>query len=158
MANAVYQKMDQLYQGKMYFPGKGAGAARARTPRQLPSTQRRRLTSLLPTPTGYFPNELRAIFREQVHLIQNAIIESEQRKGLGSSAGVFQKSLRSQGPRPGGGRGWRDRTGASGSVQPAPNREKEGQLPEAGALPSCGHQQAAWINPSPPPACPWRSG
>ncbi|XP_046950788.1 izumo sperm-egg fusion protein 4 isoform X4 [Lynx rufus] len=45
VANAVYQKMDQLYQGKMYFP-------------------------------GYFPNELRAIFREQVHLIQNAIIES----------------------------------------------------------------------------------
>ncbi|EDL31511.1 RIKEN cDNA 9030607L17, isoform CRA_c [Mus musculus] len=37
--------MDQLYQGKMYFP-------------------------------GYFPNELRAIFREQVRLIQNAIIES----------------------------------------------------------------------------------
>lgn len=31
------------------------------------------------TPTsGYFPNELRAIFREQVRLIQNAIIESEQ--------------------------------------------------------------------------------
>ncbi|XP_059744046.1 izumo sperm-egg fusion protein 4 isoform X2 [Bos javanicus] len=45
VANAVYQRMDQLYQGKMYFP-------------------------------GYFPNELRAIFREQVHLIQNAIIES----------------------------------------------------------------------------------
>ncbi|KAM9242565.1 izumo sperm-egg fusion protein 4 isoform 2-T2 [Dugong dugon] len=45
VANAVYQRMDQLYQGKMYFP-------------------------------GYFPNELRAIFRDQVHLIQNAIIES----------------------------------------------------------------------------------
>ncbi|XP_055463613.1 izumo sperm-egg fusion protein 4 isoform X1 [Psammomys obesus] len=45
VAGAVYQKMDQLYQGKMYFP-------------------------------GYFPNELRAIFREQVRLIQNAIIES----------------------------------------------------------------------------------
>nr|XP_038936368.1 izumo sperm-egg fusion protein 4 isoform X2 [Rattus norvegicus] len=48
VAEAVYQRMDQLYQGKMYFP-------------------------------GYFPNELRAIFREQVRLIQNAIIESEQR-------------------------------------------------------------------------------
>ncbi|XP_011852827.1 PREDICTED: izumo sperm-egg fusion protein 4 isoform X4 [Mandrillus leucophaeus] len=45
VATAVYQRMDQLYQGKMYFP-------------------------------GYFPNELRNIFREQVHLIQNAIIES----------------------------------------------------------------------------------
>ncbi|XP_017169579.1 izumo sperm-egg fusion protein 4 isoform X3 [Mus musculus] len=45
VAEAVYQRMDQLYQGKMYFP-------------------------------GYFPNELRAIFREQVRLIQNAIIES----------------------------------------------------------------------------------
>ncbi|XP_063476713.1 izumo sperm-egg fusion protein 4 isoform X4 [Symphalangus syndactylus] len=45
VATAVYQMMDQLYQGKMYFP-------------------------------GYFPNELRNIFREQVHLIQNAIIES----------------------------------------------------------------------------------
>ncbi|XP_052603112.1 izumo sperm-egg fusion protein 4 isoform X2 [Peromyscus californicus insignis] len=45
VAGAVYQRMDQLYQGKMYFP-------------------------------GYFPNELRAIFREQVRLIQNAIIES----------------------------------------------------------------------------------
>ncbi|XP_070478504.1 izumo sperm-egg fusion protein 4 isoform X5 [Equus przewalskii] len=45
VANAVYQKMDVLYQGKMYFP-------------------------------GYFPNELRNIFREQVRLIQNAIIES----------------------------------------------------------------------------------
>ncbi|KAM4858303.1 izumo sperm-egg fusion protein 4 isoform 2-T2 [Urocitellus parryii] len=45
VAEAVYQRMDQLYQGKMYFP-------------------------------GYFPNELRSIFRDQVHLIQNAIIES----------------------------------------------------------------------------------
>uniref|UniRef100_A0A8C6RYR6 IZUMO family member 4 n=1 Tax=Nannospalax galili TaxID=1026970 RepID=A0A8C6RYR6_NANGA len=45
VAGAVYQRMDQLYQGKIYFP-------------------------------GYFPNELRAIFREQVRLIQNAIIES----------------------------------------------------------------------------------
>nr|XP_010337546.1 izumo sperm-egg fusion protein 4 isoform X2 [Saimiri boliviensis boliviensis] len=46
VARAVYQRMDQLYQGKMYFP-------------------------------GYFPNELRNIFREQVQLLQNAIIESE---------------------------------------------------------------------------------
>ncbi|XP_048197665.1 izumo sperm-egg fusion protein 4 isoform X2 [Perognathus longimembris pacificus] len=45
VAEAVYQRLDQLYQGKMYFP-------------------------------GYFPNELRTIFRDQVHLIQNAIIES----------------------------------------------------------------------------------
>ncbi|XP_028351179.2 izumo sperm-egg fusion protein 4 [Physeter macrocephalus] len=43
VANVVYQRMDQLYQGKMYFP-------------------------------GYFPNELRAIFREQVHLIQNEVV------------------------------------------------------------------------------------
>uniref|UniRef100_A0A2R8N6R7 IZUMO family member 4 n=1 Tax=Callithrix jacchus TaxID=9483 RepID=A0A2R8N6R7_CALJA len=46
VARAVYQRMDQLYQGKMYFP-------------------------------GYFPNKLRNIFREQVHLLQNAIIESQ---------------------------------------------------------------------------------
>nr|XP_012291268.1 izumo sperm-egg fusion protein 4 isoform X1 [Aotus nancymaae] len=45
VARAVYQRMDRLYQGKMYFP-------------------------------GYFPNELRNIFREQVHLLQNAIIKS----------------------------------------------------------------------------------
>ncbi|XP_075391474.1 izumo sperm-egg fusion protein 4 [Tenrec ecaudatus] len=45
VASTVYRRMDQLYQGRMYFP-------------------------------GYFPNELRAIFRDQVHLIQNAIIES----------------------------------------------------------------------------------
>ncbi|XP_004999268.2 izumo sperm-egg fusion protein 4 isoform X1 [Cavia porcellus] len=45
VARTVFRKMDQLYQGKMYFP-------------------------------GYFPNELRAIFREQVHLIQNAVIKS----------------------------------------------------------------------------------
>ncbi|XP_032214783.1 izumo sperm-egg fusion protein 4 isoform X8 [Mustela erminea] len=57
VANAVYQKMDQLYQGKMYFP-------------------------------GYFPNELRAIFREQVHLIQNAIIES--RIDCQRHCGIFQ--------------------------------------------------------------------
>ncbi|XP_076977381.1 izumo sperm-egg fusion protein 4 isoform X2 [Tamandua tetradactyla] len=44
VANVVYQRMDLLYRGKMYFP-------------------------------GYFPNELRAIFRDQVHLIQDAIIE-----------------------------------------------------------------------------------
>lgn len=30
VANAVYRKMDQLYLGKMYFPGKGAAAACAR--------------------------------------------------------------------------------------------------------------------------------
>ncbi|XP_035925845.1 izumo sperm-egg fusion protein 4 isoform X1 [Halichoerus grypus] len=57
VANAVYRKMDQLYQGKMYFP-------------------------------GYFPNELRAIFREQVHLIQNAIIES--RIDCQRHCGIFQ--------------------------------------------------------------------
>ncbi|XP_062932511.1 izumo sperm-egg fusion protein 4 [Cynocephalus volans] len=45
VAEAVYLRLDQLYQGKMYFP-------------------------------GYFPNALRTIFREQVLLIQNAIIES----------------------------------------------------------------------------------
>uniref|UniRef100_A0A4X1VTK4 IZUMO family member 4 n=1 Tax=Sus scrofa TaxID=9823 RepID=A0A4X1VTK4_PIG len=57
VANAVYKRMDQLYQGKMYFP-------------------------------GYFPNELRAIFREQVHLIQNAIIES--RIDCQRHCGIFQ--------------------------------------------------------------------
>ncbi|XP_046540868.1 izumo sperm-egg fusion protein 4 isoform X4 [Equus quagga] len=57
VANAVYQKMDVLYQGKMYFP-------------------------------GYFPNELRNIFREQVRLIQNAIIES--RIDCQRHCGVFQ--------------------------------------------------------------------
>ncbi|XP_058393631.1 izumo sperm-egg fusion protein 4 [Diceros bicornis minor] len=57
VANAVYRKMDLLYQGKMYFP-------------------------------GYFPNELRAIFREQVHLIQNAIIES--RIDCQRHCGIFQ--------------------------------------------------------------------
>ncbi|XP_069447686.1 izumo sperm-egg fusion protein 4 isoform X2 [Ovis canadensis] len=59
VANAVYQRMDQLYQGKMYFP-------------------------------GYFPSELRAIFREQVHLIQNAIIESW---GRGLPGGSVVKNL-----------------------------------------------------------------
>lgn len=75
MANAVYEKMDQLYQGKMYFPGKGWSTR----PGAPPCALRLSLTScLLPLPpSGYFPNELRAIFREQVHLIQNAIIESE---------------------------------------------------------------------------------
>ncbi|KAM7327867.1 hypothetical protein ACRRTK_014234 [Alexandromys fortis] len=57
VAGAVYQRMDQLYQGKMYFP-------------------------------GYFPNELRAIFREQVRLIQNAIIES--RIDCQRHCGIFQ--------------------------------------------------------------------
>lgn len=36
VANAVYKRMDQLYQGKMYFPGKGAAATvgnRGTTPR-----------------------------------------------------------------------------------------------------------------------------
>uniref|UniRef100_A0A671ENL7 IZUMO family member 4 n=2 Tax=Rhinolophus ferrumequinum TaxID=59479 RepID=A0A671ENL7_RHIFE len=62
VANAVYQKMDQLYQGKMYFP-------------------------------GYFPSELRAIFREQVHLIQNAIIEipgGTSRIDCQRHCGIFQ--------------------------------------------------------------------
>ncbi|XP_008835342.1 izumo sperm-egg fusion protein 4 isoform X5 [Nannospalax galili] len=57
VAGAVYQRMDQLYQGKIYFP-------------------------------GYFPNELRAIFREQVRLIQNAIIES--RIDCQHHCGIFQ--------------------------------------------------------------------
>ncbi|XP_035301118.1 izumo sperm-egg fusion protein 4 isoform X5 [Cricetulus griseus] len=57
VAGAVYQRMDQLYQGKMYFP-------------------------------GYFPNELRAIFREQVRLLQNAIIES--RIDCQRHCGIFQ--------------------------------------------------------------------
>ncbi|XP_029421290.1 izumo sperm-egg fusion protein 4 isoform X1 [Nannospalax galili] len=70
VAGAVYQRMDQLYQGKIYFP-------------------------------GYFPNELRAIFREQVRLIQNAIIESridcQHHCGkLSSSTAKGQQ----QGPRP----------------------------------------------------------
>ncbi|XP_032034874.1 izumo sperm-egg fusion protein 4 isoform X5 [Hylobates moloch] len=37
---------------------------------------------------GYFPNELRNIFREQVHLIQNAIIES--RIDCQHHCGIFQ--------------------------------------------------------------------
>nr|XP_027808446.1 izumo sperm-egg fusion protein 4 isoform X1 [Marmota flaviventris] len=57
VAEAVYRRMDQLYQGKMYFP-------------------------------GYFPNELRSIFRDQVHLIQNAIIES--RIDCQRHCGIFQ--------------------------------------------------------------------
>ncbi|XP_053437105.1 izumo sperm-egg fusion protein 4 [Nycticebus coucang] len=57
VAALVYRRMDQLYQGKMYFP-------------------------------GYFPNELRTIFREQVHLIQNAIIES--RIDCQRHCGIFQ--------------------------------------------------------------------
>ncbi|XP_048197666.1 izumo sperm-egg fusion protein 4 isoform X3 [Perognathus longimembris pacificus] len=57
VAEAVYQRLDQLYQGKMYFP-------------------------------GYFPNELRTIFRDQVHLIQNAIIES--RIDCQRHCGIFQ--------------------------------------------------------------------
>lgn len=57
VADSIYQKMDQLYQGKMYFP-------------------------------GYFPNELRSIFREQVHLLQNAIIQS--RIDCQRHCGIFQ--------------------------------------------------------------------
>uniref|UniRef100_H0XB32 IZUMO family member 4 n=1 Tax=Otolemur garnettii TaxID=30611 RepID=H0XB32_OTOGA len=57
VATLVYRRMDQLYQGKMYFP-------------------------------GYFPNELRTIFREQVRLIQNAIIES--RIDCQRHCGIFQ--------------------------------------------------------------------
>ncbi|XP_070478506.1 izumo sperm-egg fusion protein 4 isoform X7 [Equus przewalskii] len=45
VANAVYQKMDVLYQGKMYFP-------------------------------GYFPNELRNIFREQAASIVSVTVAS----------------------------------------------------------------------------------
>ncbi|XP_070478505.1 izumo sperm-egg fusion protein 4 isoform X6 [Equus przewalskii] len=45
VANAVYQKMDVLYQGKMYFP-------------------------------GYFPNELRNIFREQAASIVSVTVVS----------------------------------------------------------------------------------
>ncbi|XP_014651514.1 PREDICTED: izumo sperm-egg fusion protein 4 isoform X3 [Ceratotherium simum simum] len=45
VANAVYRKMDLLYQGKMYFP-------------------------------GYFPNELRAIFREQAASIVSVTVAS----------------------------------------------------------------------------------
>ncbi|XP_037680014.1 izumo sperm-egg fusion protein 4 isoform X2 [Choloepus didactylus] len=57
VAKVVYQRMDLLYRGKMYFP-------------------------------GYFPSELRAIFRDQVHLIQNAIIES--RIDCQRHCGIFQ--------------------------------------------------------------------
>ncbi|XP_029421291.1 izumo sperm-egg fusion protein 4 isoform X3 [Nannospalax galili] len=45
VAGAVYQRMDQLYQGKIYFP-------------------------------GYFPNELRAIFREQAASTVNITVAS----------------------------------------------------------------------------------
>ena len=95
----MYQRMDQLYQGKMYFPGEGAHRrgletkAKPNRPQTFkihppPESDRRRLTPPLRLPlSGYFPNELRAIFREQVHLIQNAIIESEQRRGLAGQRG-----------------------------------------------------------------------
>lgn len=54
VANAVYQKMDQLYQGKMYFPGKRAAATREK-PRRSPFAHRASLTFLLPTPVRVFP-------------------------------------------------------------------------------------------------------
>ena len=51
VANAVYQRMDQLYQGKMYFPGEGPTAAGWKmrqsptAPRHLKSTHRLNLTA-----------------------------------------------------------------------------------------------------------------
>ncbi|XP_047704935.1 izumo sperm-egg fusion protein 4 isoform X4 [Prionailurus viverrinus] len=42
----------------------------------------------IPAEIRYFPNELRAIFREQVHLLQNAIIES--RIDCQRHCGIFQ--------------------------------------------------------------------
>ncbi|KAK2086925.1 hypothetical protein P7K49_032832 [Saguinus oedipus] len=45
----------------------------------LPGPPRLSLTFSCLGPSGYFPNKLRNIFQEQVHLLQNAIIESEQR-------------------------------------------------------------------------------
>lgn len=51
VANAVYQRMDQLYQGKMYFPGEGPTAAGWKmkqsptAPRHLKSTRRLSLTA-----------------------------------------------------------------------------------------------------------------
>uniref|UniRef100_A0A2R8PBR4 IZUMO family member 4 n=1 Tax=Callithrix jacchus TaxID=9483 RepID=A0A2R8PBR4_CALJA len=54
VARAVYQRMDQLYQGKMYFPGKGreteAGPAHSRTPSPPPEPD-----LLLPWPLRVFP-------------------------------------------------------------------------------------------------------
>ncbi|KAJ1060702.1 hypothetical protein K5549_016116, partial [Capra hircus] len=67
------------------------GPARAEPPAR-PDPGSRRLTRLLLPPPArekrYFPSELRAIFREQVHLIQNAIIES--RIDCQRHCGIFQ--------------------------------------------------------------------
>lgn len=52
------------------------------TPQVRPPTVRDPPPLAFP-PSGYFPNELRAIFRKQVHLIQKAIIESEQTRAVG---------------------------------------------------------------------------
>lgn len=92
----MYQKMDVLYQGKMYFPGKVETEAGPTGPRTPASAHGPSLTSLLPPPpSGYFPNELRNIFREQVRLIQNAIIESEQTRAGGPRAiGGFESPSR----------------------------------------------------------------
>uniref|UniRef100_A0A452SR95 Uncharacterized protein n=1 Tax=Ursus americanus TaxID=9643 RepID=A0A452SR95_URSAM len=119
VANAVYQKMDQLYQGKMYFP-------------------------------GYFPNELRAIFREQVHLIQNAIIESEHRKGPGVGGGGPREYFRSPLEVGGPGVGW------SGRVCPAPSANgRKGSSQRQGPFHPVGSNKASRMSPTPPCHLPW---
>uniref|UniRef100_A0A2K5PQ59 IZUMO family member 4 n=1 Tax=Cebus imitator TaxID=2715852 RepID=A0A2K5PQ59_CEBIM len=60
VARAVYQRMDQLYQGKMYFPGKGreteVGPARPRTPRPPPEPDLLpRLLRIFPQAAKHFP-------------------------------------------------------------------------------------------------------
>lgn len=63
--------------------GRCTSRVRGAKPRRGPPTpghpaHRLSLTFSCLDSSGYFPNELRNIFREQVRLIQNAIIESEQ--------------------------------------------------------------------------------
>lgn len=72
--------------GRCFSRVRGGGPPAPRRPlgrRQGPDFPR------LP-PSGYFPHELRAVFRKQVQLIQNAIIESEPTRAGSGEGGAVQ--------------------------------------------------------------------
>lgn len=58
VANVVYRKMDQLYQGKMYFPGKGLPTS----PRTRPSVLRQSVSFVLLPSIRVFPQRASSHF------------------------------------------------------------------------------------------------
>lgn len=104
VANVVYQRMDQLYQGKMYFPGKGATAAHGELRQSPPAPGHLRSARQLCVTSPLLPSRHQGIFPTSCELSSGSRCTSSRmpsskvsKRGLVGREGAAAQGLRTQG-------------------------------------------------------------